>query len=88
MANVPYTLKRDSRRDLASIRKYTVKNWGLKQWEKYEEILFKRIQSLANNPEIGLSIPEISNNAYRYLDYKYYFAPITPENSCEYGKKV
>lgn len=73
MANVPYVLKGDSRRDLTSIRKYTVKKWSLKQWEKYDEILFKRIQALANNPEIGLSISEISSNAYRYPDGNHVF---------------
>ena len=73
MPNTPYKLKGDSRRDIAAIRKYTLKEWGEGQWAKYDAILFKRIQALANNPEMGLSIPEISDNAYRYPDGNHVF---------------
>lgn len=79
MSNTPFLLRGHSRKDLEFIRKYTVNKWGKPQWIKYKEILRKRMQALANNPDLGLSIDEISNNAYRFPDGKHVFYYIKRE---------
>lgn len=73
MSDVPYLLKGHARQNLASIRRYTIKQWGKSQWEKYDEILFRRIQALANNPHLGVVIDEISHSAYRFPDGNHVF---------------
>lgn len=73
MKHVPYLFKGHARQDLAAIRRYTIKQWGESQWDKYDDIIFRRIQALANNPQLGIPIKEISNNAYRFPDGKHVF---------------
>lgn len=73
MGEIPFLLRGHARRDLESIRQYTIRKWGKPQWLKYKEILRNRMQSLANNPESGLLIEEVSSNAYRFPDGKHVF---------------
>jgi len=73
MNDIPYIFKGHARDDLSAIRKYTIKQWGKPQWEKYDAILFRRIQALANNPQLGVGIDEISENAYRFPDGNHVF---------------
>lgn len=73
MNNTLFLLRGHARKDLESIRKYTIKKWGNPQWLKYKEILRKRMQALANNPNLGLSIDEVSKDGYRFPDGKHVF---------------
>lgn len=73
MKNTPFLLRGHARKDLESIRKYTIKKWGNPQWLKYKDILRKRMQALANNPNLGLSIDEVSMDGYRFPDGKHVF---------------
>lgn len=73
MTNVPFFLRGFARKDLQSVRKYTIKEWGKPQWLKYKETLRKRMQVLANNPNLGLSIDQVSKDGYRFPDGKYVF---------------
>ena len=73
MKNTPFLIRGHARKDLQSIRKYTIKKWGNPQWLKYKEILRKRMQALANNPNLGLSIDEVSRVGYRFPDGKHVF---------------
>jgi plasmid stabilization system protein ParE len=73
MKNTPFLLRGHARKDLESIRRYTIKKWGNPQWLKYKEILRKRMQALANNPNMGLSIDEVSSGGYRFPDGKHVF---------------
>ena len=66
MSNVKFFLKGHARSDIAKIRKYTIKNWGNAPWEIYKKSLFNKLQNLANNPDIGMVIDEISPNAFRF----------------------
>lgn len=66
MENVKYYFRGHARSDIAKIRRYTIKQWGEEQWENYKKALFKKFQSLANNPSIGMAIDEISPNAFRF----------------------
>ena len=68
MNDIPFKLKGHARSDLESIRKYTIKKWDKAQWVKYKEILYRRMQALANNPLLGLAITDISDNAFRFPD--------------------
>ena len=79
MRNTPFLLRGHSRKDLEFIRKYTVKNWGKPQWLKYKEILRKRMQALANNPNLGLSVDEVSSEGYRFPDGRHVFYYIKRE---------
>ncbi|MCG3743618.1 type II toxin-antitoxin system RelE/ParE family toxin [Vibrio cincinnatiensis] len=76
MGNVKFYLGVHARADIAKIRQYTIKKWGHNQWEKYKTALFKILQSLANNPYMGVNIEEISNNAFRFpiKNYVIYYA--------------
>ena len=75
MNDIPFKLKGHARSDLESIRKYTIKRWDKEQWIKYKSILYRRIQTLANNPQLGLAITDISENAFRFPDknHVYYY---------------
>lgn len=73
MNNTPFLLRGHARKDLESIRKYTIKKWGNPQWLKYKEILRKRMQALANNLNLGLSIDEVSEDGYRFPDGNHVF---------------
>jgi toxin ParE1/3/4 len=73
MENVPYLFKGHARQDLTDIRKYSIKQWGKSQWGKYDALLFRRIQALANNPRLGVVMDEISQNAYRFPDGDHVF---------------
>lgn len=66
MPNNTYYLSGHARSDIAQIRRYTIKKWGDHQWQKYKAALTKKLQSIANNPEIGVVIDEISSDAYRF----------------------
>ncbi|WP_102795403.1 type II toxin-antitoxin system RelE/ParE family toxin [Bowmanella denitrificans] len=68
MANVPvpFYFKSYARADLVSIRQYTIKQWGQAQWLTYKEALFNTFQTLANSPDIGITLNEISPDAYRF----------------------
>lgn len=73
MSDVPFKLKAHARGDLEGIRKYTIKKWDKTQWIRYKTILYRRLQSLANNPQLGLTITDISDNAYRFPDGHHVF---------------
>lgn len=66
MESVKYYLRGHARNDIAKIRRYTIKQWGERQWEEYKKSLFKTLLSLANNPSVGMTIDEISPNAFRF----------------------
>jgi len=66
MNNVRFSLRGHARSDIAQIRKYTIENWGKSHWEIYKKSLYKKLQALANNPDIGTSIDEISSNSFRF----------------------
>ena len=80
MQNTPFLIRGHARKDLESIRKYTIKKWGNPQWLKYKEILRKIMQALANNPNLGLSINEVSRDSYRFSDGKHVFYYLKREN--------
>ncbi len=66
MKDVKFYLRGHARSDIAKIRQYTISKWGKGQWQTYKAALFKKLQSLANNPEIGLIIEELSPNSFRF----------------------
>ncbi len=66
MKNTKYRLRGHARSDIAQIRRYTIKKWGKGQWEIYKTALMKKLQHLADNPEIGMVIDEISLDSFRF----------------------
>lgn len=65
-SNAKFYLKGHARKDVIQIRKYTIKTWGNAQWEVYKQSLLQNFQQLANNPEIGIKIDNISAHAFRF----------------------
>ena len=61
-----FYLKGHARSDIAQIREYTIKNWGDAQWKVYKQSLLQKFQNLANTPDIGIKIDEISPDAFRF----------------------
>jgi plasmid stabilization system protein ParE len=55
MCSHKYTieLSEHANQDLADIVRYTAKTWGQSQREKYEVVLEKGFQMIAENPNIG-----------------------------------
>lgn len=66
MAKTPFLLRGHARADLVAIRKYTVETWGNDQWLSYKKILLQKLQSLADHPEMGIQLKDVSENAYRF----------------------
>ena len=64
--NAKFYLKGHARSDIAKIRSYTIKNWGDTQWKVYKKSFLQKFQNLANNPNIGINIDEISKNAFSF----------------------
>lgn len=64
--SVKYYLRGHARKDIAQIRRYTLKNWGERQWSSYESAIRKKLQSLAENPELGIVVDEVSPNSFRF----------------------
>ena len=61
-----FFLRGHAREDIAQIRSYTIKTWGTVQWLKYKDELFRKLQTLADNPAMGIVISDISENAFRF----------------------
>lgn len=66
MQNVKFYLRGHARSDIAQIRKYTIKHWGEPHWKKYKAALFKQFQNLANNPNMGMNVEEVSPKSFRF----------------------
>lgn len=66
MPKIKFYLKGHARSDITRIRRYTIDTWGEEQWIKYKTVLFNKLQLLADNPETGIKIEEISDNAFRF----------------------
>lgn len=54
-----YILSPEAKTDIADIRKYTTRQWGKAQTEKYSLQLRERMRWLADNPMLGKSRDEI-----------------------------
>lgn len=59
-----YRLLKASESDLESIWHYSYETWGVRQAGKYLRQIKKRIESIVQNPEIGLRRNEISDELY------------------------
>ena len=57
-----YQLSRLAEKDLEDIWEYTFANWSLKQADSYIKQIFKQINKICSNPEIGRSIFSIKPN--------------------------
>jgi toxin ParE1/3/4 len=54
-----YTLSPEAKADIINIRKYTTRQWGEAQTEKYTLQLRKRMRWLADNPMLGRARDEV-----------------------------
>ena len=66
MPKSKFYLRGHTRSDITRIRRYIIDTWGEKQWVKYKTALLNKLQLLADNPETGIKIEEISDNAFRF----------------------
>lgn len=64
-----FQLAKKAKIDIDEIYLYTAQNWSLKQADIYFELLQKKMQFAAENPEIGRIYP-YSNGQYRGLKIK------------------
>ncbi len=57
-----YTLKltKDARADLSGIRRYTIKQFGERQYQLYRSRLETGLQHLTEHPELGFEIDELA----------------------------
>jgi len=60
-----YKLSKLALEDIDSIWEYTVKNWSIKQAEKYYKSIFDAIKFICQNPDIGKSISEVKETHKR-----------------------
>ena len=61
-----YRLTPDARSDLIEIRRYTLKQWGRSQSQKYLSELRQIIRLLAETPTIGKHRPEVASGVFSF----------------------
>ena len=61
-----FVLTADAKSDLINIRQYTLAKWGKAQWLLYKNTLLNSLQNLAENPQLGQNIVEISASAFYF----------------------
>lgn len=69
----PYFLSGPAQQDIVEIRRYSIHKWGSTHWLAYKKALQARMQRIANNPTIGLLIPEFGEKAFRFPDNNHVF---------------
>lgn len=57
--------------DLSNIWEYTLNEWSEKQADKYYELIITSCKELSQNPKIGKSYNDVSENALGYLAHKH-----------------
>lgn len=70
-----YRLTPDAQSDLIDIRKYTLKQWGATQSQKYLSELRQTIRLLAETPSLGKTRPDISAEvlSFPYVSHVIYY---------------
>lgn len=63
---IAYHLTPDAQSDLVEIRRYTLKQWGMPQSQKYLSELRQTICVLANTPNLGKSRPDVGANVQSF----------------------
>lgn len=53
-------LTKDARADLSAIRRYTIKQFGQRQYDIYRARLETGLQNLRQHPELGFSVDELA----------------------------
>ena len=67
MTSTPrYRLTSDALSDLIEIRRFTLKQWGINQSQKYLSELRKAILALAKTPAIGKKRLEVGQNVFSF----------------------
>ncbi len=61
-----YRLTPDAQTDLIEIRRFTVKQWGTAQSQKYLLELRQTIHLLAETPSLGKSRPDVGSNVLSF----------------------
>ena len=63
-----FKISESAKKDLRKIHKYTVKEWGKRQWTAYRKILKNTFQKLAEKPELGAEREDIRPGARSFLE--------------------
>ncbi len=73
MAN--YHITPDAQSDLIDIRRFTIKQWGEAQSEKYSSELRRTIQILSNTPALGKRRPDVGSDvlSFPYASHVIYY---------------
>jgi toxin ParE1/3/4 len=61
-----YRLTPEAQADLKSIRRYTIKEWGLVQSRKYFSEIRNKLQFIADSPHIGLIHTELGEAIFSF----------------------
>ncbi len=61
-----YRLTPDAQSDLIEIRRYTLKQWGRSQSQKYLSELRQSIRLLAETPNLGKQRPDVASGVFSY----------------------
>ncbi len=61
-----YRLTPDAQSDLVEIRRYTLKQWGSSQSQKYLSELRQTIRLLAETPTLGKQRPEVATGVFNF----------------------
>jgi len=61
-----YRLTPDAQTDLIEIRRFTVKQWGTAQSQKYLLELRQTLRLLAETPSLGKSRPDVGSNVLSF----------------------
>ncbi len=61
-----YRLTPDAQSDLIEIRRYTLKQWGSSQSQKYVSELRQTIRLLAETPTLGKQRPDVASGVFSF----------------------
>lgn len=62
-----YRLTPDAKSDLIEIRRFTTKQWGVAQSQKYLSEFRQTIRLLAETPSLGRSRPDVGSDVLSFL---------------------
>ncbi len=69
-------IRPEAKNDIKKIWQYTFKTWGVKQADIYTTELGAAINSLVDNPEIGITIDHVKDG-YRLYRFRHHFVIYT-----------
>ena len=83
-----YRLTPDAKTDLIEIRRFTVKQWGTAQSQKYLLELRQTIRLLAETPSLGKSRPDVGSSVLSFPHVSHVIYYVTHEQQLIFLRRL